>query len=75
MSLRCTLYTSTTGQKGIHDTDLKPELSASVPQPLRLRRSGRYAVATHDFRQSCSVWRATGGRVDHRGALAEILRT
>ena len=34
MSLRCTLYTSTTGQKGIHYTDLKPELSASVHPAL-----------------------------------------
>jgi len=32
-------------------------------------------VAAHDLRQSCSVWRATGSRVDHLGALAEILRT
>jgi hypothetical protein len=22
-------------------------------------------VAAHDLRQSCSVWRATGSRVDH----------
>ena len=47
----------------------------SVPQPLRLRWSRSQAVAAHDLRQSCSVWRATGSRVDHLGALAEILRT
>jgi hypothetical protein len=32
-------------------------------------------MAAHDLRQSCSVWRATGSRVDRLGALAEILRT
>jgi hypothetical protein len=32
-------------------------------------------MAAHDLRQSCSVWRATGRRFDHLGALAEILRT
>jgi hypothetical protein len=37
-------------------------------------RSRRQAVATHDFRQLCSVGRTTGRRVDYLGRLAEILR-
>jgi hypothetical protein len=32
-------------------------------------------MATHDFRQLCSVRRTTGRSVDHLGRLVEELRT
>src|SRR5579859_1114494 len=49
------------------------------PTLLMLRtfcgRSWREAVATHDFRQLCSVGWATGRRVDYLCRLPEILRS
>src|SRR6185437_1995088 len=48
---------------------------AIAPQAsLRLRRSQREAMATHDFRHLCPVRRTAGRLVDHLGTLSEILR-